>query len=200
MPSPLSALRQYTTEVTNWIRGEGPATHLPQQPSSLPVPVYIGALTSPAVELAGELADGVMPFLWSAERIALSKRWAARGRAKTPGRGKLEIAPGLPTYVGDDVAAMTDVARANLGLFASYPCFQRLLHVSGFIEEAEKAVQGAGAEALSDRFLDAVCLIGPTARRRERLAAFMAAGLDLPILMPPIGVEGAQTVIKTFRP
>src|SRR5690348_17305590 len=54
------------------LRGKGPATHLPEQPATYPVPIYLGALTSPTVELAGEVADGLMPFLWSAERIARS--------------------------------------------------------------------------------------------------------------------------------
>jgi alkanesulfonate monooxygenase SsuD/methylene tetrahydromethanopterin reductase-like flavin-dependent oxidoreductase (luciferase family) len=90
------------------------------------------------------------------------------------------------------------MARANLGLYTTLPFFQHLLHVSGFIAEAEKAKQGAGPDSLSDALLDAVCLIGPVAQCRERLAAFRAAGLDLPILMPPIGVEGAQAVIKAF--
>ena len=70
------------------------------------MPIYLGALTSVTVELAGELADGVMPFLWSAERIARSKTWVARGRAKAHGRGKLEITLGLPTFIGSDMAAL----------------------------------------------------------------------------------------------
>jgi alkanesulfonate monooxygenase SsuD/methylene tetrahydromethanopterin reductase-like flavin-dependent oxidoreductase (luciferase family) len=199
MPSPLSALRQYTTEVAAWLRGEGPATHLPQQQAAYPVPLYLGALTSSTVELAGELADGVMPLLWSAERVARSAAWCARGRAKAAGRGKLEMALGLPIFIGDDMAVLMDTARANLGLFATLPFFQHLLRVSGFTEEAAKAEQGVGAASLSDRFLDAVCLIGPVARCRERLAAFTAAGVDLPILMPPVSVEGAHALINTFR-
>ena len=110
MPSPIDALRQYTMKVSSWLRGEGPATHLPQQPASHPVPIHLGALTSATVELAGELADGVMPFLWSAERIARSKTWIARGRAKAPGRGKLEITLGLPTFIGNDTAALMAAA------------------------------------------------------------------------------------------
>jgi alkanesulfonate monooxygenase SsuD/methylene tetrahydromethanopterin reductase-like flavin-dependent oxidoreductase (luciferase family) len=73
MPAPIVALRDYTTEVAGWLRGVGPTTHLPQQPAPEPVPIYLGALTSPTVELAGELADGVMPFMWSAQRVARSK-------------------------------------------------------------------------------------------------------------------------------
>jgi alkanesulfonate monooxygenase SsuD/methylene tetrahydromethanopterin reductase-like flavin-dependent oxidoreductase (luciferase family) len=52
--------------------------------------------------------------------------------------------------------------------------------------------------ALSDRLLDAVCLIGPLARCREQLAAFRSAGTDLPILMPSVDVNGARALIKAF--
>jgi alkanesulfonate monooxygenase SsuD/methylene tetrahydromethanopterin reductase-like flavin-dependent oxidoreductase (luciferase family) len=33
MSEPHEALRKYTIEIASWLRGEGPATHLPQQPS-----------------------------------------------------------------------------------------------------------------------------------------------------------------------
>jgi alkanesulfonate monooxygenase SsuD/methylene tetrahydromethanopterin reductase-like flavin-dependent oxidoreductase (luciferase family) len=199
MRSPNEALRDYATKVASWLRGEGPATHLPQQPAIHPVPIYLGALTSPTVELAGEVADGVTPYLWSAERIARSMTWVARGRAKAPGRKKLEMTLGLPTFVGNDITALMTTARANLGLYTTLPFFQHLLHVSGFTAEAERAKQGAGGDSLSDKFLEAVCLIGPVSRCRERLAAFTAAGLDLPILMPPIGVDGARSIIDAFK-
>lgn len=199
MPAPIKALRQYTLDVASWLRGEGPATHLPQQPAVHNVPVYLGALTSTTVELAGELADGAMPFLWSAERVARSKTWVARGRAKAPDRKKLEMTLGLPAFVGNDMAALMATARANLGLYTTLPFFQHPLHVSGFTAEAEKAQQGLDGDSLSDEFLDAVCLIGPASRCRERLARFTAAGLDLPILVPPVGVDGARAVISSFK-
>ena len=199
MPDPAAALRKYAVEVASWLRGEGPATHLPQQPAPYPVPIYLAALTSQNVELAGEIADGVMPVWWSVERLARSKRWVDRGRAKSGGRGKLEMTLGLPTFVGNDIDALRGAARANLGFFTALPFFQRLLRASGFIAEADKAEQGAGGEALSDRVLDAICLIGPVAHCRERLAAYRDAGLDLPILWPAMGVDSAREVISAFR-
>ena len=101
--------------------------------------------------------------------------------------------------MGDDVKAMRDVARQNLGLYTTFPFFQRLFRASGFAAEAAEMEKGVGGSALSDRLLDAVCLLGPMARCREQLAAFRDAGVGLPILVPPIGVEGARTVIKAFR-
>jgi 5,10-methylenetetrahydromethanopterin reductase len=199
MPDPSSALHNYATEVASWLRGNGPATHLPQQPSPYQVPIYLAALTSQNVELAGEIADGVMPLWWSADRVARSRGWIARGRAKSDGRGKLDLALGLPTYIGEDIDALRTAARANLGFFTTLPFFQRLLRASGFVEEADHAEQGAGNRALSDRLLDAICLIGPAGRCRDRLAEYRAAGLDLPILWPGLGVDTAREMIAAFR-
>ena len=44
--------------------------------------------------------------------------------------------------------------------------------------------QGSSSAALSDRLLDAACLLGHPARCREQIEAFRAAGVDLPILPP----------------
>jgi 5,10-methylenetetrahydromethanopterin reductase len=194
-----SALRRYVTAVRSWLKGEGPATHLPQRPTVRPVPLYVAAITSRTVEVASELADGIMPFLWSAERVKKSKEWIDRGRAKASGLGKVDVTVGLPVFVGDDVKAMREAARANLGLYTTFPFFQRLFRASGFASEADQMEKGGGGASLSDRILDAVCLTGPMARCREQLAAFRSAGVDLPILVAPIGVDGARGVIKAFR-
>ena len=192
-------LRRYVSAVRSWLKGEGPATHLPQRPTTCPVPVYVAAVTSRTVELASELADGIMPFLWSAERVKKSKTWIDRGRAKAPGLGKVDVTLGLPTFIGDNLNAMRDAARANLGLYTTFPFFQRLFRASGFAAEAAEMEKGAGGASLSDRILDAVCLTGPLSRCREQLDTFRSAGVDLPILVPPIGIEGAREVIKAFR-
>jgi alkanesulfonate monooxygenase SsuD/methylene tetrahydromethanopterin reductase-like flavin-dependent oxidoreductase (luciferase family) len=94
---------------------------------------------------------------------------------------------------------MREAARQNLGLFTTFPFFQRLFRASGFAEEATQMAQGAGPTALSDRLLDAVCLLGSAARCGEQLAAFRAAGVELPILLPPVGTDSARTVIQAFR-
>jgi alkanesulfonate monooxygenase SsuD/methylene tetrahydromethanopterin reductase-like flavin-dependent oxidoreductase (luciferase family) len=60
--------------------------------------------------------------------------------------------------------------------------------------------RGEGAAALSDALLDSFCLIGPVDRCRERLAAYREAGVDLPILNPPIGPDAALAVIRAFAP
>lgn len=88
MEDPVAYVRRYVSEVQTWLRGEGPATHLPQRPTSQPVPVYVSALSSRTIEQAAELADGVMPTFFTPERVEQSAAWAARGQqgASSPER------------------------------------------------------------------------------------------------------------------
>jgi hypothetical protein len=81
-----------------------------------------------------------------------------------------------------------DAARQHLGFFTAFPFFQRLFQASGFAEEADRMEQGAGPITLSNRLLDAVCLLWPLARCREQFAAFRAAVVEL-----------ARTVMRAFR-
>ena len=79
------------------------------------------------------------------------------------------------------------------------PFFQRLLRASGFAAEADQAEQNHADAALSDRVLDAICLIGPVTHCRQRLAEYRDAGVDLPFLWPPADVDAARAVIQAFR-
>lgn len=200
MGEPPAVLRRYVTDVRNWLKGEGPATHLPQRPSAKAVPIYVAAITSGTIELAGELADGLMPFLWSADRIKQAKSWIDRGRARSSGLGEMVVTVGLPTFVGEDLEALRETARQNLGLYTTFPFFQRLFRASGFEDEAAQMEKGAGGAALSDRLLDSVCLLGPMSRCKEKLEAYRNAGVDLPILVPSIGTDSARALIRDFHP
>jgi alkanesulfonate monooxygenase SsuD/methylene tetrahydromethanopterin reductase-like flavin-dependent oxidoreductase (luciferase family) len=77
-------LHRYAIEVRNWLDGNGPATHLPQQPAPVRVPIYIATLSLAAVERAAEIADGIMPTMWSPERVTQSAARADQGRARAP--------------------------------------------------------------------------------------------------------------------
>ena len=191
-------LRRYVLEVRDWLAGRGPTTHLPQQPAPVPVPLYVATLGLRATERAAEIADGIMPTMWSPERVRQSLTVIARGRARTPDLGPLDFTLGLPVFVGEDLAAQRELARGNLALYTGFPYFQRMWRESGFAAEADAMAEGAGPAALSDALLDSFCLIGPLPRCRERLAEYREAGVDLPILNPPVGPDAALATIRAF--
>ena len=93
-------LHRYVIEVRNWLDGNGPDTHLPQQPAPVRVPIYIATLSLAAVERAAEIADGIMPTMWSPERVTQSAARAGEGRAQAPHLPALDITLGLPTFIG----------------------------------------------------------------------------------------------------
>ncbi|MCE0766295.1 hypothetical protein LWC35_25830 [Pseudonocardia kujensis] len=107
---------------------------------------------------------------------------------------------GLPTFVGDDLPALRDLARQNLGLYTTFPFFRRMWRSEGFVEETDRMAAGEGGAALSDRLLDSFCLLGPVSRCRERLARYREAGVELPILVPPVGPGEALAVIDALLP
>ncbi len=193
-------LERYVLAVRAWLRGEGPTTHLPQQAAPQPVPIHVATLSMAAVERAAAIADGIMPTMWSPERVAGSLPVISRGRDRAAEPGPFELTLGLPIFLGDDLAALRDQARQNLALYTGFPYFQRMWRESGFTAEADSMAQGAGAAALSDALLESFCLIGPVERCRERLSAYREAGVDLPILNPPVGPDAAIAVIRAIAP
>jgi alkanesulfonate monooxygenase SsuD/methylene tetrahydromethanopterin reductase-like flavin-dependent oxidoreductase (luciferase family) len=198
MTNAAADLDRYAVAVRGWLDGQGPATHLPQQPAPVRVPIYLATLSFAAVERAAEIADGIMPTMWSPERVAQSAAFIARGRSRAPDRGALDLTLGLPTFLGDDLDALRDTARQNLALYTGFPFFRRMWRESGFVAESDRMEQGAGPAALSDALLDSFCLIGPVSRCEERLAAYREAGVDLPILNPAVGPGAALDVIRAF--
>jgi hypothetical protein len=74
---------------------------------------------------------------------------------------------------------------------------------SGFVDTVDRfdaALRGGSrqqaAAHLSDEFLDAVCLVGPSGRCRERLTAFREAGVRYPILAPQPVNESPDDAIR----
>jgi len=41
--------------------------------------------------------------------------------------------------------------------------------------------------------------MGPLSRCRQRLAEYHDAGVDLPILWPAVGADGARATVQAFR-
>ena len=200
MDDPGGDLLRYTAELRDWFAGKGPTTHLPQQPAPVAVPIHHATLGMRAVERAAEVADGIMPTMWSPERVERSREVIARGRQRAPQLGPLEVTLGVPTFVGDDSPALRDLARQNLALYTTFPFFRRMWRSEGFVEETDRMARGEGGAALSDRLLDSFCLLGPESRCRERLARYREAGVELPILVPPIGPGAALAVLAALVP
>jgi F420-dependent oxidoreductase-like protein len=181
--------------------GPGKALHLTIAPVQAAIPVYLAAIGPRNTELAGEIADGWMPTLFSPEHVSDFRTLLETG-AKRSGRdlAELDIAPTVRVYVGQDVAAARDRMRPFLALYIGgmgsreQNFYNRVVAGYGF-EDAARAIQdhylahrhAEAMAAIPDELVDLVSLVGPPEQVRERLAAFREAGVGTLVLTPVAG-------------
>ncbi len=109
------------------------------------IPIYVAALFPRMLEIAGELAHGVL-LTWptpstiarAVEHVAIGARRAGREAAA------VDVASLIPCAVADTAAAARDAMRPAVGLYAGFfPRYNRLLAEAGF---------GAAVRAIKDAF------------------------------------------------
>ncbi len=204
MGNPIEQMRNYVTAVRSFIDGSSELLRLKRDLA--PMPIYIAGLTQKTAELAGEVSDGIMAYIATPSYVTKIAE-AVKCGAKKAKRfsSEIDITNGLPTFISEDTESAYDAAKKGLGLYATFPFYQRMIKNVGYPEIVEKIKDGVKpADALTNEFLDEVALIGPPSRCREKLEVFIEAGLRLPIIIPnPVGkqsnVEVMKNVTGTFK-
>jgi F420-dependent oxidoreductase-like protein len=188
--------------------GPGRALKLTIAPVQQSIPILLAAIGPNNTRLAGEIADGWIPTLHAPEQLASARALLEQGAARS-GRSleRFQVAPQVYACVNDDLAAARDAVRGVLALYIGgmgsreQNFYNQLVARSGFESAAGEVQrlylegrQREAAAALPDELIDGLCLCGPPARVRERLACYAAAGVDLLglTLMAPAHEQLAQ--------
>jgi F420-dependent oxidoreductase-like protein len=163
------------------------------------IPVYLAAMGPNNTRLAGEIADGWLPFLFSPERVDDSRKLLQEG-ADRVGRtidDAFDIAPTVNLCIDEDVDKARDMVRPILALYVGgmgsreKNFYNQAVQRYGF-EEAAKKVQdlyldGKREEAMAalpPELIDTVALVGPRDKVRDRLAAYRDAGVGTMVITP----------------
>lgn len=169
--------------------------------------IVLGALNPGMLRLAGEVADGVLLNYLPASHVPACVAHVREGEAKA-GRE-----PGSCTvygYVHVGVAEREDgieLARRDLFSYVVVDAYAQAFRDAGFGDEvdevrarhAEKDRDGALA-AVSDRFVDAIDIMGDAAHVRASVQAYVDAGIEVPVVMPlPWGPDRMGVVDTTLR-
>ena len=157
------------------------------------LPIYTASISPNGLRCAGEVADGFFPMMVDPDRFdEVYLPYLEEGFAKAGGGKSLDdfaVISGVTVIVSDEPEAARMAAKGGLALYiggmgARKKNFYNDLAKRLGYEEAAKKIQdlfldGKKAEATAavpDDLLDAVHLIGPRGRVRERLQAWKEAG------------------------
>lgn len=171
--------------------GPGKALKLTIAPVQDAIPIYLAAIGPNNTQLAGEIADGWIPTLFSPEHVAEFRPLLEEGAARS-GRSLdgFDVAPTVNVFVTKDLESARDAMRPFLALYVGgmgsrdRNFYNQLVQRYGF-EDAARKVQDLylegkreeAAAALPDELIDLVSLCGPPDRVRERLAVYRDAGV-----------------------
>jgi F420-dependent oxidoreductase-like protein len=171
--------------------GPGKALKLTIKPVQDEIPIFLAAIGPNNTKLAGEIADGWIPTLFSPEHVAEFRPLLEEGAARS-GRSLdgFRIMPTVNTYIGEDVEAARNLTRPFVALYVGgmgsreKNFYNALVQRYGFEDEAKKVqdlyLEGKRDEAmaaLSDELIDTVSLVGPKEKVREKLQVFRDAGV-----------------------
>lgn len=217
--APVERMRRALVQVRALLRGErvplAAATgarplrlNLPAGPE---VPVHLAALADASIRLAGELADGWIPFLYPRSCLAAGAARLAEGAARSgdPGR-RVAICPSVPAVVAEDPVKAREGAAWFVAFYLTTmgPLYRQRLVQLGFGREVETVVAANTPKNLgvvppeAETLLEELTVFGTPAQARVRLARWYDAGAEFPslLLSPHLGTGEIEYTLDAFRP
>jgi F420-dependent oxidoreductase-like protein len=171
--------------------GPGKALKLTIGPVQPRIPIYLAAIGPKNTALAGEVADGWIPTLFSPEHVSQLRPLLEEGAARS---GKsldgFDIAPTVNVFITDDLQNARDAMRPFIALYVGgmgsreQNFYNQVVQRYGFEDAAARIqdlyLEGKREEAMAaipDELIDTVSLCGPKDHVRERIAVYRDAGV-----------------------
>jgi F420-dependent oxidoreductase-like protein len=188
--------------------GLGKPLKLINHPVRERIPITIAALGPKNVELTAEIAEGWQPVFYYPEKA--DDVWGDALRAgeakRDPGVGPLDVMVSASLAIGDDVEERLAWAKPQLALYIGgmgargKNFYHNLATRYGYGDVADRIqdlyLAGNKAEAIAavpDELVRNVSLVGPAGFVKERLAAFVEAGVTT-MLVHPLASDDREAV------
>jgi probable F420-dependent oxidoreductase len=174
-----------------------------------PLPIYVAALREKMLQLAGEVGEGLIvnffPLTALPRILAAYREGASRAGRDASGD---EVVCRFQVAVTDDLPAARALVRAVFAGYVATPVYNRFFAWCGYPEVAKdvesafaKRDRGAAAAAMTDDFVDSVTILGTAEECREKVAAFVEAGVTTPVIAPLVtDRDGVERVFRAFAP
>jgi F420-dependent oxidoreductase-like protein len=155
------------------------------------IPIYTGSMAPKSQEMGAEIADGLLLTCMHPERFDVIEPHLQAGFAKA-GNGKgfstFDVAPAVAVVVGDDLDACRTPLKVSLALYIGgmgardKNFYNEYIRKVGYEAEALEIqrlyLDGKKGEAVAkvpDALVDALHLVGPKERIRDRFQAWKAS-------------------------
>jgi F420-dependent oxidoreductase-like protein len=199
---PVDAMREYFSIVRSSLRdgsasydGEHFSAHWAYSgPRRGEMPLMISALSPRMLELAGEIADGVVLWMCSPRYIremVIPHVTAGRQKAGKTMDG-FEVVAAISACLTSDRAAGLAVFRQTVERYANLPYYRRAMDASGFAEDL-------AAGNVTEEILDELGGVGDESHVRGVVQRYRDAGTTLPCVGPFGGHAGAAGFAATLE-
>jgi 5,10-methylenetetrahydromethanopterin reductase len=165
------------------------------------VPLYLGVTGAPALELAGEVSDGVLLNVCLPTEYVVRARGLIEQGARRRGREFSAIEIGMMLVVSPDRDSRRgkDRARRFIALYLSlFPNIARETGLpAGWLERVSQSFHAQGVEAaarlVDDATVDSLTAAGTPEECQARIEEYRRAGVDLAVM---VALDGAieQTI------
>jgi 5,10-methylenetetrahydromethanopterin reductase len=201
---PVTRTRAALLELRSLFKGQTPAGFTPQGRLWAPpheIPIYVGAMGTRMLQLAGELADGALPLLLPPARFAAASESISRG-AQQSGRhlDSLDIAACVWCSIADDPAAARRAMAVKIAYYGASFAPEVLAGASLSTEdfaEIEVALanrQVEDAVALVTPAMLGLGIVGSAGDVVEQCAPLISAGAKHVSFGPPLGPSPEEAV------
>ena len=194
MGQPLAVMREYVAVLRSALAGRVEhageryraswQSGLPRLPAA--PPVLLAGLGPKMIELAGEIADGVVLWLCAPAYIESVALPAIRRGRERAGKGLhgFEVVAAVPAALTVERAAGIALFKAELTRYLALPFYRAMLEQSGFADELRAYDRAPGPAAVPDRLAAGLGAIGDFRAIADFVAAHRAAGVTLPAVRP----------------
>ncbi len=188
MESPLSYMREYV-QVLHPLLQQGEVHHQGHfftadisLPTSTQIPIFMAALGPAAFRLAGEIADGVLPFLCPIPYVLDTAPPALREGAAAASRPQPPIVAHVPVALTEDRAIALQVGRQAFTAHTTYPFYRKMFLAAGFSTQE--------IDAVSDTFVERLLVFGSVSQIKDQLLELLGRGVD-ELTIGPVWVSDA---------
>ena len=202
LENPVDAMREYLTIVRSTLRDGGCGFEgryftgrvAYSGPRRADLPIMISALNPRMLELAGEIADGIVLYMCTPAYVREHIVPAVRAGREKVGKtlAGFEIVAAVPVSLTSDRSAAHEVFRKTVARYTALPYYRKMMDASGLKEELEQ-------DRVDEHVLDQLAGVGDVDRVRGAVARYRESGVTLPAVGPFGGHEGARGFEATLE-